>query len=123
MNEGREVYEALDLALRIGEVLLSSGAGAADVTVTMVAVTTACGVHNVSADVTSTDLTLHHQPSPSEPAAVQVRRVAQREVDYADSPMSTRQSASSSPAGSPARRRMPSSRRSSPPATTGTAGR
>ena len=83
MREGREVYEALDLALRIGEVLLSSGAGAADVTATMVAVTSACGVHNVSADVTSVDLTLHHQPSPGEPAALQVRRVARREVDYA----------------------------------------
>ena len=82
MSEGREVYESLDLALRIGEVLLSSGAGAADVTATMVAVTSACGVHHVSADVTSVDLTLHHQPSPGEPAALQVRRVARRDVDY-----------------------------------------
>lgn len=32
MTEHGEVYESLDLALRIGEVLLSSGAGAADVT-------------------------------------------------------------------------------------------
>ena len=38
MAEG-EVYESLDLALRIGEVLLSSGAGAADVSATMLAVT------------------------------------------------------------------------------------
>ena len=43
MAEG-EVYESLDLALRIGEVLLSSGAGAADVSATMLAVTYACGV-------------------------------------------------------------------------------
>ncbi len=84
MTERREVYESLDLALRIGEVLLSSGAGAADVTATMLAVTQACGVRNVSADVTFVDLTLHHQPSIDEPAAIQVRRVTRRQVDYAD---------------------------------------
>lgn len=62
MAERREVYETLDLALRIGEVLLSSGAGAADVTATMLAVTEACGMRHVAADVTFVDLTLHHQP-------------------------------------------------------------
>jgi uncharacterized membrane protein YjjP (DUF1212 family) len=82
--ERRDVYESLDLALRIGEVLLSSGAGAADVTASMLAVTHACGVRNVSADVTFVDLTLHHQPSIDEPAAIQVRRVIRRRIDYAD---------------------------------------
>ena len=84
MTERSEVYQTLDLALRIGEVLLSSGAGAADVTATMLAVTHACGVRHVSADVTFVDLTLRHQPSSDEPAAIQVRRVNRRPVDYAD---------------------------------------
>ena len=84
MAETSDVYESLDLALRVGEVLLSSGAGAADVTATMLAVTHACGVRNVSADVTFVDLILHHQPSPGEPVAIQVRRVNLRQVDYAD---------------------------------------
>lgn len=84
MSDRREAYEALDLALRIGEVLLSSGAGAADVSATMLEVTRACGVRNVSADVTFVDLTLRHQPSRDEPAAIQVRRVNRRPVDYAD---------------------------------------
>ena len=57
-SERSEVYESLDLALRIGEILLSSGAGAADVTATMLAVTQACGVRHVTADVTFVDLTL-----------------------------------------------------------------
>ena len=83
MAERSEVYESLDLALRIGEVLLSSGAGAADVTATMLAVTQACGVRHVSADVTFVDLTLRHQPSSDEPTAMQVRRVIRRPVDYA----------------------------------------
>jgi uncharacterized membrane protein YjjP (DUF1212 family) len=84
MTERREVYEALDLALRIGEVLLSSGAGAADVTVAMLAVTQACGVSHVTADVTFVDLTLRHQPTSDEPAAIRVRRVTRRPVDYAN---------------------------------------
>ena len=84
MADLREVDEFLDLALRIGEVQLSSGAGAADVTATMLGVTHACGLRNVSADVTFVDLTLHHQPSIGEPAAFRVRRVTRRQVDYAD---------------------------------------
>ena len=84
MTERREVYETLDLALRVGEVLLSSGASAADVTTAMLDVTRACGVRNVSADVTFVDLTLRHQPSSGEPAALQVRRLNRRPVDYAD---------------------------------------
>lgn len=84
MTERSEVYQTLDLALRIGEVLLSSGAGAADVTATMLAVTEACGVRRVSADVTFVDLALRHQPSSNEPDAIQMRRVTRRPVDYAD---------------------------------------
>jgi uncharacterized membrane protein YjjP (DUF1212 family) len=84
MVDRREVYEAFDLALRVGEIQLSSGAGAADVTATMLALTHACGVRNVTADVTFVDLTLHHQPSTDEPGAVRVRRVTRRQIDYTD---------------------------------------
>src|SRR3954451_10179398 len=84
MDDRSDVYASLDLALRIGDVMLSSGAGAADVTAVMVAVTTACGVPHVSADVTFVDLTLRHQPSAREPAAMQVRRLTRRKVDYAE---------------------------------------
>lgn len=83
MTTRPEVYDSLDLALRIGEVLLSSGAGAADVAATMISVTRACGVRNVSADVTFVDLTLRHQPSTHEPANLQIRRVNRRPPDYA----------------------------------------
>jgi uncharacterized membrane protein YjjP (DUF1212 family) len=84
LDDRREIYESLDLALRVGEIQLSSGAGAADVTATMLALTHACGVRNVSADVTFVDLTLHHQPSVDEPGAVRIRRITRRKVDYAD---------------------------------------
>ena len=84
MTERSEIYETLDLALRVGEVLLCSGAGAADVTSTMLATTQACGVHHAVADVTFVDLTLRHQPKSHEPAAILVRRVTRRPVDYAE---------------------------------------
>jgi len=84
MAERSDVYETLDLALRLGEVLLRSGAGAADVSASMLEVAHACGVRHVSADVTFVDLALRHQPSSDEPAAIQVRRVDRRPVNYAD---------------------------------------
>jgi uncharacterized membrane protein YjjP (DUF1212 family) len=80
--EPAEVYPSLDLALRVGEVLLNSGAGASDVTAAMLDVTGACGVRGVAADVTFVDLSLHHQPGADVPAATQVRRVTRRPVDY-----------------------------------------
>jgi hypothetical protein len=50
----------------------------------MLAVTDACGLRHVNADVTFTDLTLDHQPTADEPPAIQVRRVTRRPVDYAE---------------------------------------
>ncbi|WP_017934485.1 threonine/serine ThrE exporter family protein [Nocardioides sp. Iso805N] len=82
MSGRSEVYESLDLALRVGELLLSSGAAATDVTATMLAVTSSCGVRHVTADVTFVDLTLRHQPSAEEPAALQIRRLSGAVVDY-----------------------------------------
>lgn len=84
MAESREIYKTLDLALRIGEVLLSSGAGAADVTATMWSVVHACGLRGVEVDVTFTVLTMSHQASYDEPAMIQVRHVRHRDIDYED---------------------------------------
>src|SRR5579862_1862122 len=84
MTEQSEVYESLDLALRVGEIMLSSGAGAADVASSMLAVTRACGAEHVIADVTFVDLAVRHQPSAHQPAAIQMRRVVRRPVDYAE---------------------------------------
>ena len=84
MPENREIYKTLDLALRVGEVLLSSGAGAADVTATMWSVVHACGLRGVEVDVTFTVLTMSHQSSFDEPALVQVRHIRHRDIDYED---------------------------------------
>ena len=84
MAESNDVYKTLDLALRIGELLLSSGAGAADVGAQMSNVARACGLRRVTADVTFTELAMSHQESLDEPALIQMRQVRHREIDYED---------------------------------------
>lgn len=80
----RETTATMDLALRIGELLLSSGAGASDVSAAMNNVAWACGLRGFTADVTFTELTMTQQARPDEPPIVQIRQVRQREVDYGD---------------------------------------
>jgi uncharacterized membrane protein YjjP (DUF1212 family) len=82
VSDPRDVYGSLDLALRIGDLVLASGGGAADVEATMLAVARACGLDGLHADVTFTELSLQHQPSTEAPAASLVRRVQRRPVDY-----------------------------------------
>ncbi|HEU4514859.1 MAG TPA: threonine/serine exporter family protein [Nocardioidaceae bacterium] len=82
--ETREIYKTLDLCLRIGEVLLSSGAGAADVTATMLSVSHALGLRNADVDVTFTALSMSYQTSFEDPALIQVRNVRHRDIDYED---------------------------------------
>ena len=84
MADARELSQTLDLCLRVGEVLLSSGAGAADVTATMRVIAHAYGVRNPTVDVTFTQLTMGAQTGPDEPAVLQMRGVTQREIDYED---------------------------------------
>lgn len=82
--ETREIYKTLDLCLRIGEVLLSSGAGAADVTATMLSLSHGLGLRNADVDVTFTALSMSFQASLDEPALMQVRNVRHRDIDYED---------------------------------------
>ena len=84
MVESKDAYKTLDLALRVGEMLLSAGAGAADVTATMLSITHASGLRGVSADVTFTEVSLNYHPSNDEPGTIQVRHVTHREIDYED---------------------------------------
>ena len=80
----REITATMSLALRIGELLLSSGAGASDVSAAMRNVAWACGLRGFTADVMFTQLTMSQQSSPEEPALIQIRQVRYREVDYGD---------------------------------------
>lgn len=84
MADARELTQRLDLCLRVGEMMLASGAGAADVTATMRALAHALGVRRAEVDVTFTQLAMSAQIEPDEPAIVQIRSVTQREIDYDD---------------------------------------
>ncbi|KAA1425901.1 threonine/serine ThrE exporter family protein [Nocardioides antri] len=84
MVDARELTQRLDLCLRVGEMLLASGAGAADVTATMRALAHGLGVRRTEVDVTFTQLAMSAQAEPDEPAIVQIRSVTQREIDYDD---------------------------------------
>lgn len=84
MTESRQIAQTLDLCLRVGEVLLSSGAGAADVTATMRAVALALGLRNPQVDVTFTSLAMTAQTENDDPPVFQIRQVTQREIDYED---------------------------------------
>ena len=84
VNEPRETYKILDLALRIGEILLSSGAGAADVTATMLGITHHLGLRNADVDVTFTLLRMSYQHDPDELPVLLTRNITQRDIDYDD---------------------------------------
>lgn len=83
-NAAADTYKTLDLAVRVGEMLLSSGAGAADVSAQMSNVAHACGLRRVNTDVTFTTLSMSYQPTVEEPAVIQFRTVRHREIDYGD---------------------------------------
>jgi uncharacterized membrane protein YjjP (DUF1212 family) len=82
--EEREIHLTMDLCLRIGELLLASGAGAADVTATMQSVASHLGLRQADVDVTFTALSMSYQRSVEEVPLLLVRHVRQRDIDYED---------------------------------------
>jgi len=84
VTDSRETYKILDLALRIGEILLSSGAGAADVTATMLGIARHFGLREAEIDVTFTSLRMSHHENPDEMPVLMQRTVGHRDIDYDD---------------------------------------
>ncbi|HET9501299.1 MAG TPA: threonine/serine exporter family protein [Marmoricola sp.] len=80
----RQVHLTLDLCLRVGELLLSNGAGAADVTATMRLLADHFGLRRAEVDVTFTSLSMSYQREAGDPPAVIMRQVKLREIDYED---------------------------------------
>ncbi|MGI9085005.1 MAG: threonine/serine ThrE exporter family protein [Aeromicrobium sp.] len=84
MDRTTDAQRTLDLALRVGEMLLSNGAGAADVTATMSSIAHHLGLRQSLVDVTFTTLVMSHQVGAEEPVVEMRRQVTHRENDYAD---------------------------------------
>lgn len=76
------VHFALDLSLRIGEVQMATGAGASDVTATILAVTDGLGMPQCEVNVVGTSITVTcHRGSEASPITA-VRVVRSRSLDY-----------------------------------------
>ncbi|MFI5429260.1 threonine/serine exporter ThrE family protein [Aeromicrobium sp. UC242_57] len=84
MTDSPTVHRTLDLALRVGEMLLSNGAGAADVTATMSSITHHLGLRQAMVDVTFTKLEISYQSAYDLPAHTVVRHVTHRDTDFED---------------------------------------
>ena len=74
----------LDLCLKVGELLLSSGAGAADVTATMRSLARELGLRGADVDVTFVNLDMSYQESPETVPVLATRQVKLRTIDYED---------------------------------------
>lgn len=84
MPEARQIHLTMDLCLRVGEILMSNGAGAADVTATMQSLALHLGLRGVEVDVTFTSLSMSYASSPDERPVVMIRHVKQRDIDHED---------------------------------------
>jgi len=80
--DAREVNLTLDFCLRVGELLIASGTGAADAVATMGQVSRALGLRNCDIDVTFVTVGMQYQASPEEPPVVASRLVKIRAIDY-----------------------------------------
>lgn len=80
----RELNLTLDLCLRIGEVMLASGAGAADVTASMQSVAHHLGMPRAETDVTFTQVSMSYSYDVEAMPLTRVRRTTQRDLDYED---------------------------------------
>lgn len=74
----------MDLALRVGELLLSNGAGTADVQATMSSICRHLGLRGTYVDVTYIMLTVIHQADLDEVPLALRRNVSQRVTDFED---------------------------------------
>ncbi|WP_191305059.1 threonine/serine ThrE exporter family protein [Lentzea cavernae] len=76
------VHLVLDLALKIGEVQMSSGAGAADVTATILSVTESYGLPHTEVDVIYTSISVSCHRGTEALPITSIRVVRQRSLDY-----------------------------------------
>lgn len=76
------VHFVLELAMRIGEVQMATGAGASDVTATILAVTSALGLPQCEVDVIYTSITVTCHRGTEAPPVTALRVVRSRSLDY-----------------------------------------
>ncbi|WP_433871077.1 threonine/serine ThrE exporter family protein [Saccharopolyspora sp. CA-218241] len=82
LPEESTVHLVLDLGLRIGEVQMASGAGASDVTATIIGVVNAYGLPHCEVDVIYTSITVSCYRGTDLPPITSLRVVRNRSIDY-----------------------------------------
>lgn len=82
VEDERHLTQVADLCVRIGEVLMASGAGASDVTATMHAIANALGQPDPQVDVTFTSLSVSLQREDEQQPIVVLRLVQHRALNY-----------------------------------------
>src|SRR5512133_713807 len=75
-------HTVLDLAMRVGDALLTAGMSANDVVVLMLRITGAYGLRRVHVDVTYTAISASYYPSPGGAPTTSIRVVQADVVDY-----------------------------------------
>lgn len=84
VSDRRDLNLTVDLCLRVGELMLSNGAGAADVVAAIRLVADHFGLRRAEIDVTFTSISMSYVSEPGEPPLVMIRQVPQRDIDYED---------------------------------------
>ena len=77
------LHAVFDLAMRIGEGLLTNGAAASEVTATVLRVTSSSGLRNVSVQVTFNEVTISYLADESATPFTRVRSASERVQDFA----------------------------------------
>ncbi|RJQ74328.1 threonine/serine exporter family protein [Pseudonocardiaceae bacterium YIM PH 21723] len=80
--DDKTVHRVLDIALRIGELQMAAGAGAADVTATMLEVAAAFELSHCEVDVIFTSITIACHRGPEAAPVASIRVVRARSLDY-----------------------------------------
>ncbi|MGO1600177.1 MAG: threonine/serine ThrE exporter family protein [Brachybacterium sp.] len=82
-TDSARLHAVFDLAMRIGEGLLTNGAAASEVTATVLRVTSSSGLRNVSAQVTFNEVTISYLADESATPFTRVRSASDRVQDFA----------------------------------------
>lgn len=82
-TDSARLHAVFDLAMRIGEGLLSNGAAASEVTATVLRVTSSSGLRNVSVQVTFDEVTISYLPDELSAPFTRVRSAGARVQDFA----------------------------------------
>lgn len=82
-TDSARLHAVFDLAMRIGEGLLTNGAAASEVTATVLRVTSSSGLRNVSVQVTFNEVTISYLADESATPFTRVRSASARVQDFA----------------------------------------